>query len=119
MINFISGMDKSIHHVLIQKRTEGEWGKTTIHQFVLHNKGELMKETECPSRHIEFIGNSLTCGYGVEGKTVANLIKLKRELQLILCHYYRPLFQCRLYAYCTFRTWSSPQLWRFPSEYLP
>ena len=38
LINFISGMDKSIHHVLIQKRTEGEWGKTTIHQFVLHNK---------------------------------------------------------------------------------
>lgn len=25
LINFISGMDKGIHHVLIQKRTEGEW----------------------------------------------------------------------------------------------
>lgn len=77
-------MDKGIHHVLIQKRTEGEWGKTTIHQFVLHNEGELMKETECPSRHIEFIGNSLTCGYGVEGKTVANLIKLKRRIATYL-----------------------------------
>lgn len=27
LINFISGMDKGIHHVLIQKRTEGEWGR--------------------------------------------------------------------------------------------
>ena len=35
LINFISGIDKGVHRVLIQKRTEGEWGKTTIHQFVL------------------------------------------------------------------------------------
>ena len=65
--------------MLIQKRTEGEWGKTTIHQFVLHNKGELMKETECPSRHIEFIGNSLTCGYGVEGKDRSEPYKAETE----------------------------------------
>lgn len=68
LINFVSGIDWGIHRILIQKRTEGEWGKTTIHCFVLTDGGELKKETETPNRHIEFIGNSLTCGYGVEGK---------------------------------------------------
>lgn len=68
LINFVSGIDKGIHRILIQKRTEGEWGKTTIHQFVLPEGGKLQKETDCPSKHIEFIGNSLTCGFGVEGK---------------------------------------------------
>ena len=107
-------MDKSIHHVLIQKRTEGEWGKTTIHQFVLHNEGELMKETECPSRHIEFIGNSLTCGYGVEGKDRSEPYKAETEncnlsYATIIARYFNADYN----AYCTFRTWSSPQLWRF------
>lgn len=68
LINFVSDIDKGIHCILIQKRTEGEWGKTSIHQFVLPDGGELAKETNHPSKHIEFIGNSLTCGYGVEGK---------------------------------------------------
>lgn len=68
LINFVSGIDKGIHRILIQKRTEGEWGKTTVHQFILPEGGKLLKETVYPSKHIEFIGNSLTCGYGVEGK---------------------------------------------------
>ena len=38
-----------------------------------------MKETECPSRHIEFIGNSLTCGYGVEGKDRSEPYKAETE----------------------------------------
>ncbi|WP_204266956.1 hypothetical protein, partial [Citrobacter youngae] len=35
--------------------------------------------TECPSRHIEFIGNSLTCGYGVEGKDRSEPYKAETE----------------------------------------
>ena len=68
LINFVSGIDRGFHRILIQKRTEGEWGQTTIHQFVLPKGGQLKKESDVPSRHIEFIGNSLTCGYGTEGK---------------------------------------------------
>ncbi len=79
LINFISGIDKGVHRVLIQKRTEGEWGKTTIHQFVLPAGGKLEKETDRPSRHIEFIGNSLTCGYGVEGKDRSEPYKAETE----------------------------------------
>ena len=114
LINFISGMDKSIHHVLIQKRTEGEWGKTTIHQFVLHNKGELMKETECPSRHIEFIGNSLTCGYGVEGKDRSEPYKAETEncnlsYATIIARYFNADYTLIAHS----GRGSSPQLWRF------
>lgn len=79
LINFISGIDKGFHQVLIQKRTEGEWGKTTIHQFVLSDEGQLKREQLLPSRHIEFIGNSLTCGYGVEGKSPNESYKVETE----------------------------------------
>lgn len=84
LINFISGIDKGVHRVLIQKRTEGEWGKTTIHQFVLSAGGKLEKETDRPSRHIEFIGNSLTCGYGVEGKDRSEPYKAETETAICL-----------------------------------
>lgn len=68
LINVVSGMDKCLHSLRIQKRSEGEFGRTTIHQFVLSASGRLTEEAVKRNRHIEFIGNSLTCGYGVEGK---------------------------------------------------
>ncbi|MCS2785897.1 hypothetical protein NXX22_26520 [Bacteroides thetaiotaomicron] len=54
--------------MLIQKRTEGECEKTTIHQFVLHNEGETDERNRVPVQTYRTYGNSLTCGYGVEGK---------------------------------------------------
>jgi len=55
------------HTVRMQKRTEGEQGRTTIHAFLLDRGGRLLPALPAPGRHIEFIGNSLTCGYGTEG----------------------------------------------------
>ena len=55
------------HTVRMQKRTEGEQGRTTIHAFLLDRGGRLLPAAPAPGRHIEFIGNSLTCGYGTEG----------------------------------------------------
>ena len=68
LINMVSGIDKRIHDLKIQKRSEGEFGKTTIHQFVLSPSGRLTAMPKVRIRHIEFIGNSLTCGYGADGK---------------------------------------------------
>ena len=79
LINFISGIDKGFHRILIQKRTEGEWGQTTIHQFVLPQGGQLKREMNIPLRHIEFIGNSLTCGFGTEGKDRSEPYKAETE----------------------------------------
>ena len=68
LINLVSGIDKKTHQIRIQKRSEGEFGKTTIHQFILPNSGRLISENIIRERHIEFIGNSITCGYGTDGK---------------------------------------------------
>lgn len=79
VIDFVSGIDGKLHSLCIQKRTEGEFGRTTIHQFLLANSGALLPEPEMPKRHIEFIGNSLTCGYGVEGKDKKEPFRLETE----------------------------------------
>ena len=55
---------KAAHRVTIQKRTEGEQGTTTIHEFI--TRGELLQAEPVKDRLIEFIGDSYTCGYGSE-----------------------------------------------------
>lgn len=66
LILLASGLAEGLHTLQLQKRTEGREGRTTIHDFRTKG-GELFPDTVRPMRHIEFIGNSLTCGYGVEG----------------------------------------------------
>lgn len=52
------------HHVVIQKRTEAGCGKTTVHEFI--TDGKFVQATPFKERQIEFIGDSYTCGYGVD-----------------------------------------------------
>ncbi len=52
------------HFVTIQKRTEGEQGKTTFREII--TRGELLQAMPLKPRCIEFIGDSYTCGYGSE-----------------------------------------------------
>lgn len=79
LINFVSGVSKKWHSLCIQKRTEGEFGRTTIHGFRLASSGSLQAEPRTRKRHIEFIGNSLTCGFGTEGKDKNEPFKLETE----------------------------------------
>lgn len=58
------------HTVIIQKRTEGEQGKTTFHEF--QAKGNLLQAEPLKERYIEFVGDSYTCGYGSENSTFRN-----------------------------------------------
>lgn len=53
------------HQVILQKRTEGEQGTTTINEFVTTD-GEFLQADAPKSRIIEYIGDSYTCGYGTE-----------------------------------------------------
>ena len=78
-INFVSGISKSKHEIRIQKRTEGEYGKTTVKEFVLNAGGKLTATPKTRTRHIEFIGDSFTCGYGTEGKSKKERFKLETE----------------------------------------
>lgn len=60
-----SGLKKGTHEVYLQKRSEGEQGVVTISSFV--TDGTILKAKDSHKRHIEFIGDSYTCGYGTEG----------------------------------------------------
>ena len=55
---------RSVHEVIVQKRTEGEQGKTTIHEFTTN--GEFFQAEPLKERQLEFIGDSYTCGYGID-----------------------------------------------------
>ncbi|MCQ2342212.1 MAG: GDSL-type esterase/lipase family protein [Paludibacteraceae bacterium] len=55
------------HTVTLYKRTEGEQGRTTFHEFLV--QGELLEAQPYKVRQIEFIGDSYTCGYGAENST--------------------------------------------------
>lgn len=55
------------HVVSLQKRTEGEQGCTTIHAVQISAVGKLLPAASRRERLIEFIGDSLTCGFGTEG----------------------------------------------------
>ena len=62
-------MGTQIHKVQIYKRTEGGQGMATFKGIILSESGEILPWKDIPARKIEFIGNSITCGYGTEGKS--------------------------------------------------
>lgn len=66
VVPLVSGAVPGKHRVLIYKRTEGEQGTTTVYQFLTNKNGTLTKWADTPVRKIEFIGNSITCGFGTE-----------------------------------------------------
>ncbi len=56
---------KGEHLIRLQKATEAEQGRITLHS--LTTDGRLLSTEELKrGRHIEFYGDSLTCGYGTE-----------------------------------------------------
>ncbi len=57
------------HTLKVVKRTEGNEGKATFKGIVLDNGASLKKTSTAYKHKIEFIGNSITCGYGTEGAT--------------------------------------------------
>ena len=64
VIVLAEGLGKGEHEVILQKRTEGEQGRFTVHSFL--SEGEILQASGRKERHIEFIGDSYTCGYGTE-----------------------------------------------------
>ncbi len=61
-ISLVEGARKGTHDVIIQKRTEGEQGRLDIVSF--ETDGRFLQADGLRDRHIEFIGDSYTCGYG-------------------------------------------------------
>ncbi len=66
-ITLANGLGRGTHTLVLQKRTEGSQGITTLKEFIVEGKSTAILKSPAPrERHIEFIGDSYTCGYGVE-----------------------------------------------------
>jgi hypothetical protein len=61
-----SGLSNKKHTLQLFKRTEWVMGQTTFYGFETPSKAKLFSPPALPKRKIEFYGNSITCGYGVE-----------------------------------------------------
>ncbi len=64
LVVLAEGLGKGEHEIILQKRTEGEQGRFTVHSFI--SEGEILQASGRRTRHIEFVGDSYTCGYGTE-----------------------------------------------------
>lgn len=62
------GLSDDVHTISLCRRVEASAGKNTFHGFVLDGGKALVTPDPGPSRKIAFIGDSYTCGYGVEGQ---------------------------------------------------
>lgn len=67
-VRALTGMGRrskpAVHQVILQKRTEGEQGVTTVKEF--QTDGVFLQADPPKDRVIEYIGDSYTCGYGTE-----------------------------------------------------
>ena len=63
---YLKSSKQKVHTVIVQKRTEGEQGKMTIHAFATDAKGVFHQAEPIRQRQLEFIGASYDCGYGVD-----------------------------------------------------
>ncbi|MBP5488610.1 MAG: hypothetical protein J6X77_03465 [Bacteroidales bacterium] len=64
VLTLFNNKKSGTHTVILQKRTEGEQGALTVREFT--TDGKFGSAPAPKSRLIEFIGDSYTCGYGIE-----------------------------------------------------
>jgi len=62
--NLATGLSDGVHTVELFKRTESNVGIVVFKGFILDSGKKLLLPDALPKRRIEFIGNSITCGYG-------------------------------------------------------
>jgi lysophospholipase L1-like esterase len=72
-------LGEGTHKIQIYKRTEGFAGTGTFKGIGLSENGEILLWKDIPNRKIEFIGNSITCGYGTEGLSKDERFKPETE----------------------------------------
>lgn len=74
-----SGLASGSHTIEIVKRTEAYQGEMQFLGFVFPNGGSLLGRPAASERRIEFIGDSITCGYGNEGDSQYQTYSAKNE----------------------------------------
>jgi len=66
VVTIATALSKGAHSVKLMYVIEGLFRTPEFHGFVLDKGCSLLEPSPLPERKIEFIGNSITCGYGVE-----------------------------------------------------
>ena len=66
VVTLATALPKGIHQVKVMYVMEGLLRNPEFKGFVLDKDSKLVEAPALPERKIEFIGNSITCGYGVE-----------------------------------------------------
>jgi len=59
-----TGLSSATHTITLVRRNEALFGYTTFGGFGIVTGGSLVQPPARPNRRIEFIGDSITCGYG-------------------------------------------------------
>jgi len=67
-----TGLTDSIHTLTFSKRTEAFFGVQTLHSIILDMGKWIHPTPPFPTRKLEFLGASITCGYGDEGTAPCN-----------------------------------------------
>lgn len=66
VVTLATALPKGEHTVRLMYVIEGYDLKPSFWGFVLDKDGKMLDAPALPERRIEFVGNSITCGYGVE-----------------------------------------------------
>ena len=66
VVTLATALPQGTHHIKLMYVMEGLFRNPEFHGFVLDKGCQLVTAPALPERKIEFIGNSITCGYGVE-----------------------------------------------------
>lgn len=61
-----SGLSKGKHKIQLFKRTEWGNGQTFFYGFEINEKAKILSKAKPKKRKLEFYGDSITCGYGIE-----------------------------------------------------
>lgn len=61
-------LKKGEHYFRLVKRTEADMGMAIFSGIIIGKRESLLKPISLPERKLLFVGNSITCGYGTEGK---------------------------------------------------
>ena len=71
IVKLAHGLTDGTHQVIVTYIGEGYESLPEFHGFFVDKGKTLVPATNVPTRKIEFIGNSITCGYGIEANSEA------------------------------------------------
>ena len=97
-LNISTSLSQGEHHIKLIYAQEGYEQNPTFYGFIIDANAQMLPHPPLPNRRIEFIGNSITCGYGVEADSATEHFSYDTEN-----HYYT-------YAAITARTLNAQEL---------